>query len=831
LEVVDPLDSYDSARLVARALRVWHEGGAAAGDVKFWAPHAEFFDSPRAYSLVISALLERQDFLPSMALLIHWLGNAEEIGLRQGGNSLPRLAERWLMKLRGLRDDDVDLSGEPGSRETHETVWPLARKCFDYLEANAEDFWSAPTFRLGEKRVTKRDWDIDLEQDDGDGGLFDSAYEGVTYKDSTDDGIDGPIYEPNASASRDELEAEWKRLVDRLAFLQSLARMWSVAADIVITDAESGDRERVQDQLDALQSWGRRAKENRVGLLELLDAVRDYRVSPSGSDNDSMRDYDRLRVLRDSLMERIIGTAVEMSDSRRLICGAIIAHTRRYESELTGVGGGQSEESRAGLDEMSPDDVQAVKLYASLIAGDAEETRQLFPEFVDAISSRNLLYIPLSRGGDPVKIYVARLRQRVLRHLMHWLPRRGLLCEACRLIEVSRLMEQQNSVGIGAVTEFDSLFRDGFRALVGSLTAAVQNPERGEEAGDETAMAETLIPLVERLTETMLGSWLAHSQTLRLSPLESVNDPRNWSALVEFIRRYGDPIFTQVFLQLGNVRAILHQGVTDWLQRVIDEDDRQISEMQLFEDLRGGTLSMSQAERWITLVYEALIDHHAEYQDYNSTTTQSDRGDLVYMFMDFLRLRAGYERIAWNLKPVMWAHEVLVRNGLESAAMMWRRSLSERIGTEADKYVLRLRKIQQDYSMRMPTVADRILERFVQPMTIARMRALVKPAMNDAEANRDSSRFELLEGEAELLARTPTGVGLDVPAWLAALEEEVEQLAKRGASSEIDPEALMTIPIIALELEAIHEQLEIAQSQGRRLPHVQAKEEEDDEKP
>ncbi|MEO1618468.1 MAG: hypothetical protein AAFV88_21630, partial [Planctomycetota bacterium] len=62
-ETTDPLESYDSAKMVAGALRIWHEGGAAAGDVKFWAPHADFFDSPRAYSLVIAALLERNDFL------------------------------------------------------------------------------------------------------------------------------------------------------------------------------------------------------------------------------------------------------------------------------------------------------------------------------------------------------------------------------------------------------------------------------------------------------------------------------------------------------------------------------------------------------------------------------------------------------------------------------------------------------------------------------------------------------------------------------------------------------------------------------------------------
>ena len=47
--------------------------------------------------------------------------------------------------------------------------------------------------------------------------------------------------------------------------------------------------------------------------------------------------------------------------------------------------------------------------------------------------------------------------------------------------------------------------------------------------------------------------------------------------------------------------------------------------------------------------------------------------------------------------------------------------------------------------MRMPTIADRIMERFVQPMTIDRMRALVEPATRDAELNRPSPAFELLQ--------------------------------------------------------------------------------------
>ncbi|MEL7266310.1 MAG: hypothetical protein AAFP69_16070, partial [Planctomycetota bacterium] len=92
LEAADPDELYQSAQLVARALRLWHRGGAAAGDVAFWAPHADLFDSPRAYSLVIIAMLERDDYVASMALLIHWLTNADRIGLRSGDSSLPDLA-------------------------------------------------------------------------------------------------------------------------------------------------------------------------------------------------------------------------------------------------------------------------------------------------------------------------------------------------------------------------------------------------------------------------------------------------------------------------------------------------------------------------------------------------------------------------------------------------------------------------------------------------------------------------------------------------------------------------------------------------------------------
>ncbi|MEM8669608.1 MAG: hypothetical protein AAGG48_18925 [Planctomycetota bacterium] len=810
LEAADPLESYDSAKLVARALRLWHQGGAEAGNVAFWAPHADLFDSPRAYALVISALLEREDFVPAMALLVHWLSHADRIGLRLGGNSLPRLSERWLLRLRASLNHGAGDFGEPSIEQSDEQdtreVWPLIRKLFDYFEANAEKFWSAPTFLLGQSRANSKDWDRELTEIDDEtdeNKRFASAYEGVIYKDSTDDGNDGSVFNPEPEVGQDELESESKRLTDHLDFMQSLARMWAVAADVAVNDQDSGD---LDDRRRSLTGWANRALENRIGLLDLIESVRAFPISPAGSDKDSMRSYDRRRVLRDSLMERIIGTAVEMSDARRLINGALLALPGHQVADDTTL-------------EMAEDDAHAIQIFGALIANDSSHVKELFPSFLEALQDKNLLYIPLSRGGDPVKIYVARLRQRVLRHLTHWLPRRGFISEACRLIETAREMEQNNPIGIGAVTEFDGLFRAGFRSLVASLVESTRQSFDSDDVS-EKEIADVLIPCLERLTETLLASWLAHSQTLRLSPLETVNDPKKWDRLVGFIKDYGDPVFTQMFLQLGNVRAILHQGVSEWLNRVMEEGEDHLSSTRLFEDLESGLLSATEADLWITTVYEALIDHHAEYLDYNSTTTQSDRGDLVYMFLDFLRLRVRYERIAWNLKPVMWAHEVLVRSGLDKAAMMWRRSLSERIGTEADVYVSKLRKLQNDYAMRMPTVADRIMERFVQPMTIDRMRALVGPAMRDAESNQESKSFFLLEQEAELLTRHPTGVGLDVPAWLDSLEEEVEQLAKRRASSEIDPKSLMTIAIVALSRKELDQQLTQAKNQGRRLPHI-----------
>jgi hypothetical protein len=820
LQAIDPQETFASAELVARALQLWHRGGAGAGDIKFWAPHAELFDSPRAYSLVIDSLLVRRDFVASQALLVHWLSQADTVGLRRGECSVARSAERWLDSLR-----QAFAQGNLNATET----WRLSRRLFDRFEANAGIYGEAPRFQLAvapPERAESTHETAEIEESGSPDGpnhaLFEAAYEGVVYEDSTDDGRESPLYEED-DGTADELQAESRRLTDHLSFLGSLARLWTAAAGMphhdpirLPRDAEAaaaagpdsaaGAALEAASRNETMRAWAARAAELREGLAQLLDQVRRYRISPPRADEDSMRQYDRRRTTRDALIERIITTAVETADARRLLTS--------LHQALEPDGGGP--ETACGP--WTDDDRQTIAMIVALRRGDAAAIQRIAPQLLAAMRGKNLLYVPLSRGGDPVEIYAARLRQRMLSHLLTWLPRAGQFALTCQLLELARQLEQQHPVGPHAVTEFDGLFRTGFRALVESL---LENVCRWHPNATRAKLKpKSIVPFLETLTEILLASWLAHSRTLRLSALEAVRDQGNWQRLTEFIRRYGGPLFTQSFFKLGNIRAILHQGVANWLRRCQESPD-ELAESQLLSDLENEQLDPAEAEHELSIVLEAILDHHAEYRDYNSTTTQSDRGEMLYTLLDFLRLRVRYDRVAWNLRPVVWAHELLVRQGFDAAAASWRRGLAERIGAEADLYTAQLRALQAQYAMRMPTVADRIGERFMMPMTIDRMRALIAPAVADADAGRtDSDSFELLEREIGLLTRQPIGVGLDLPAWLATLEEEVEAAFKRRHPTELADEGSIDIPRGWMDETELRQQLELARKQTRRLPFV-----------
>ena len=96
LRWVSGREAYAAAKKVADALSAWHKAGASGGDLNFWRPHVDDFDSPQAYAWVIDALLEKHDLSAAMALLVHWLGQADHVRLEEGPHSFHVLAMRWM---------------------------------------------------------------------------------------------------------------------------------------------------------------------------------------------------------------------------------------------------------------------------------------------------------------------------------------------------------------------------------------------------------------------------------------------------------------------------------------------------------------------------------------------------------------------------------------------------------------------------------------------------------------------------------------------------------------------------------------------------------------
>jgi hypothetical protein len=326
-----------------------------------------------------------------------------------------------------------------------------------------------------------------------------------------------------------------------------------------------------------------------------------------------------------------------------------------------------------------------------------------------------------------------------------------------------------------AVTEFDRLFDRAFRGMVEALIVASQDasdeyPEAGEEEGEPPEADRNLVEALQQLTESMLRLWLAHSRSLRLSVVEKLLPDEKWQIFVRFVKQYGGQLFTQSFLHLGNLRAILHQGVKEWLERLCEDPDA-ADELDLVADVQE-EIPLARAAKTLSLAIEAVVENYREYRDYNATTTQSDRGELLFSFIDFLRLRSEYDRVAWNLRPVVTAYEVLVRHGRDAAADIWRQALMERTAETADMHCQRHEKLVAKYGMRLPSIAARIGERFIRPLAIDRVRALIRPAM-EAGSNESNAAFDRLESELIELSRQPNGAGLDVPDWLQAVDEEV----------------------------------------------------------
>jgi hypothetical protein len=219
-------------------------------------------------------------------------------------------------------------------------------------------------------------------------------------------------------------------------------------------------------------------------------------------------------------------------------------------------------------------------------------------------------------------------------------------------------------------------------------------------------------------------------------------------------------------------------------------------------------LSPEVAQEYLSLILEAIVENYGEYRDYNSMTTQSDRGELLYMLLDFLRLRTQYDRICWQLKPVVWAHELLVRRGQQG-----RRDLAGRVqrtdartGRSAARTAGRApEEIRHaDAHRRRPAGGT------LHPPDGHRPHPRAGPTRHAGMPQEGRALQQLSAAAAgnRLLTREPSGVGLDVPAWLVALEEEVAETLQQDAQWNQAQQLEVLIPRQPLSLSEARRQLE-----------------------
>lgn len=765
-------ESWESAIQAERVLKEWHAAGESSGDISFWRQHVTEFESVKSFALALDVLLRKHDRLASMGLLMQWLSQAESFGLESGPYSFFALIQEWMRQIATRRDPQ----GESLSPESFWSQnWPLIVKCFDYLESNAGDFWQVPSLTsipgLSTSRPAGEDADeeeSDRLDEDSSTRLYGAAYENVVYRDSSGDGVESNTMDGAGPPPDGEFDLLSDLLEPRLHFFLTLSRLWQIAASGMFTAARDAGSPFPPDVHDSLKTWLERIRAILADLETLATQITARSVPAPEGNPDSLMEFDRQSQLKYQLLNQVIQTQVSFYDSAWLL--------------VSGIAPGEFPE---GLDEWAR---MSLELYQSMLRGDVEAVRKQLVPLMRTLAQQPLLYTPLDRGGDPSRLLEARRLQSVIQTLLRELPRLGLFRETWHLLKTVRRMEQRSPREGTVITEFDRLFTTGLKRCLEYLILSADGWE------DRALPPEELVGLVGELTDFFLDLWLEHSSMMRLSSVESLSHEESWNSLVEFITRYGGDFFQAPLLTFGNLRAILQNGTAKFLDYQAENLDP-LNPPAIFVD--ADKLDLDDVIDHLELVFQITLEKYDRFLEYNTTTTHSDYGEEYFKFLDFLRLEASYERQSWNLSPLVIAHQVLSRMGRHKEAGLWRSVFRDRTKRSASEHLRRLKKLETQYGMQLPGITDLLKERFVKPLSLDKILALVQPVMSEAGLPATDQRsFQWLEREIQEYLKNSSGSGVDVPAWLQALENEVEHAEFLSPGEGPRREKLSPVPFI-----------------------------------
>src|SRR5437016_1070072 len=100
-----------------------------------------------------------------------WLSQADSVALVEGDHSFHQLALRWMLGIGLAASKPSPLTPLPeGERGDRKPLLEIAVKFFDYLEANAEEFWNVPRLDvLGAGEDSASDDELpEVDEDDDD---------------------------------------------------------------------------------------------------------------------------------------------------------------------------------------------------------------------------------------------------------------------------------------------------------------------------------------------------------------------------------------------------------------------------------------------------------------------------------------------------------------------------------------------------------------------------------------------------------------------------------------------------------------------------------------
>lgn len=800
-------ESLESARHVAEALAEWRAAGEGAGDISFWRKHVDRFNSAKAYACVVEALLAKGDHVAAMSLLVQWLSVSDEVGIESGPYSIHAQLLDWI--------NDVTADGEGELKRPVD--WDSIRRLFDFLEVNAGEYWEVPTLDGGGVSGRRSsgdfngerpldDWAVDPNDDgwiaDEEDKLFEAAYDGIVYQDSTKDGVDGEILDSGNAPGTTEFEILNRQLEPRIKFIMALAQLWQVAAASLsaemlgpVGDGES-QRELDARQTEKLVEWRKQVRRLQDSLLVLMKSVWEREIDETSGDHDANVEYDIQLQTKFYLLNTIIATHINCRVAEvGLLC--LLPSVTDEKS-------------------FPADDREMIGFYRSVVQRDIDGVHKRLPKQFQRLRRKPLLYVPLDSGGDPMQILAARTVQTDIRFLLKQLPRLGLLRETWHVVKLAHRMERESRPGQMAVTEFDRIFRTGLRNTIDCLIKSSNTWHDGNYSADH------LIGIVGDVRQHYSDQWYRHSRTMRLSTAESFRDDDLWDDARDFIETFGEEFFHARSLTLGNVRTILHNGV-EWFLEQLSQYDDPIRPNPLIRAIEEKLVDPEEAVDMLEVIYGAVVDKFDRFLEYNTTTTQSDYGNKFYVLLDFLRVEAAYDRIAWERIPDGIVHRSLAMADKQQVLRILEGILEAETREDADEHIKELHSLEDQYGVHLPSISDRLNERFVKPLSVNRMLALVKPSIQTATTGDEAAgQFQLLREEIDAYMADTAGSAIDIPQWLQDVEREVSRQEMpsdyiRAAELEV------RLPIVLTTEQDVRAQLEtwtnsIGEERSRKKP-------------